>query len=42
MGPGRLWDQDLPQLVANLGNAIGLRDAYVDAYRCATLALRAP
>lgn len=30
---GKLWDQDKPALIAKLGAAVGLRDAYLDAYR---------
>ena len=34
---GKLWDQDNPALIAKLGAAVGLRDAYLDAYRFTTL-----
>lgn len=30
---GKLWDQDKPALIANLGAAVDLRGAYIDAYR---------
>ena len=35
---GRLWDQNAdakrPALIANLGAAVTLRDAYLDVFRC--------